>query len=211
VLLLHGHGRTGMSMTVLATVFRTAGYATLAPSYGLRRTMPAILERLHPRVDAFQQAFDGPLHIVTHSLGGLVARALLHDRRPARLGRVVMLAPPNSGSELADLLFRWRLHRTILGPVGGHLRTVRAEEEERLLGRVDYPLGVIAGDRSLSPMLPERLLPRPNDGMVSVAATRIDGMADHIVLPVPHPVMVHHPRSIEQALAFIRTGAFRRG
>ncbi len=209
VLLLHGHGRTGASMAVLANACRAAGFATLAPSYGLRRSMPAILDVLQPRIAAFRMGRPGPLHMVTHSLGGLVARALLAQRRPDDLGRVVMMAPPNCGSELADMLFRLRLDRAVLGPVGGHLRTLRAADDEALLGRVDFPLGVIAGSRSFGSIGPSRLLPRPNDGMVSVAATRLDGMADHIVLPVPHTLMPSDPASIEQALAFIREGAFR--
>jgi pimeloyl-ACP methyl ester carboxylesterase len=210
VLLLHGHGRSGASMGILGAAFREAGYRILAPSYGMRRPMPAILDLLAPKLRAFEAGFDGPLHIVTHSLGGLVARALIHAHRPTRLGRVVMLAPPNCGSELADLLDHLGLGEAVLGPVARQLLTRRGADEEKLLGVVDYELGIVAGNRSLSPYVPARILPRPHDGKVSVAATKLDGMVDHVVVPVPHALMVHHPKSIAQALAFIETGAFRR-
>jgi len=209
VLLLHGHGRTGASMLFMAYALHKAGYDTLAPSYGVRRSMDAILRYLEPGVSEFEAGQTGPLHILTHSLGGLVARALINRNRPAHLGRVVMLAPPNCGSEIADLLCRYNLESAVLGPIGRQLRTGRSLEDERLLGGIDFELGVIAGDRPIAPVLP-RLLPRPNDGMVSVAATRIPGMADHLVLPVDHTRMVHDKRVIAQSLAFLEAGTFQR-
>lgn len=197
-------------MGFLASELGGEGFATLAPSYGMRRTMPEILDLLAPRLAEFETGLTGPLHIVTHSLGGLVARALLARHRPARLGRVVMLAPPNNGSELADLLFDLKLSAPVLGPVGGVLRTRRLRSDEALLGPVDYELGIVAGAISLSP-IPERILPRPNDGKVSVVSTRLDGMADHIVVPVAHSLMPLHPASVGAATHFLRRGCFRHG
>lgn len=210
VVLIHGLGRTGMSMRVIAAALRKAGYPTLSPWYGLRKSMPEIVAYLQPRITAFATAHPGPLHIVTHSLGGLVSRAYINAHRPANLGRVVMLAPPNAGSELADFLFNLGLHSLILGPVGPHLRTGRADEHESELGPVDFDLGVIAGDLPLDPIIAPLLLPGPNDGKVAVEATKIDGMRDHIVLPVQHTFMVQDSRVIEQIKAYLATGAFSR-
>ena len=143
VVLLHGLGRTSRSMRTLAAAARRAGYATYAPGYPSRRwSMAAIVAHLAPLIGAFAAQRDGPLYIVTHSLGGLVARALILAHRPARLARVVMLAPPNAGSEIADLLYRLRLNCLFLGPVGPHLRTARPIDDERLLGPVDFNLGI---------------------------------------------------------------------
>jgi triacylglycerol esterase/lipase EstA (alpha/beta hydrolase family) len=210
VVLLHGHGRTGLSMAPLAMALEGAGYATLAPSYGLRRTMPQIIDYLQPRVRAFAAAHDGPLHVVTHSLGGLVARAWLAQVRPARLGRVVMLAPPNGGSPLADLLHRYGLAGAVLGPVGEFLRTRRTRGAQAQLGAVNYDLGIIAGDHMLLPALTRRFIPGDGDGKVAVAATHVAGMADHIVLPVAHMLMPRDPRVIAQVAAYLATGAFSR-
>lgn len=120
-----------------------------------------------------------------------------------------MLAPPNSGSELADLLFRLRLDRVALGAAGAHLRTGRAVVAEAALGQVDYPLGIIAGDRALLP-LSLGLLPRPHDGKVSIAATHVAGQADHVILPVTHMLMVYDRRVIGATLDFLRDGIFDR-
>ncbi len=208
-LLLHGLGRTGISMRPLATALRKQGHATLAPTYGLYSSLPAILDAIDARLTAFREAHPGPLDIVTHSLGGLIARALITRRRPQGLARVVMLAPPNCGSPLADLVTRFGLEKVILGQVGGQLRTGRTEADERILGPVDYPLGIIAGNKPYDPVLP-MLLPKPNDGKVTVAGTKVDGMADHIVLPVSHTLMLLDAQVIAQTLAFLETGHFAR-
>ncbi|MBC7521361.1 MAG: alpha/beta fold hydrolase [Sandarakinorhabdus sp.] len=210
VILLHGLGRTGLSMYALNNACKAAGHRTLAPSYGLRTAIPAILADLQPRIAEFAAEFDGPVHFITHSLGGLVVRALLNAERPANLGRVVMLAPPNAGSELVDTLERLGLDRIVLGPASRYLRTARPASAEARLGSVDFDLGIIAGDRAIDPILPRLLLPGANDGKVSVAATRIAGMRDHIVLPVQHTLMVADKRVIHQALAYLATGSFSR-
>jgi pimeloyl-ACP methyl ester carboxylesterase len=210
VILLHGLGRTGLSMHALNTACKAAGHRTLAPSYGLRTAIPTILADLQPRIAEFAADFDGPVHFITHSLGGLVVRALLNAARPANLGRVVMLGPPNAGSELVDTLERLGLDRIVLGPASRYLRTARPASAEARLGTVDFDLGIIAGDRTYDPIIPRLLLPGANDGKVSVAATRIAGMRDHIVLPVQHTLMVADKRVINQALAYLATGAFAR-
>jgi len=171
--------------------------------------MDAILRHLEPGVAEFEGVRPGPFHILTHSVGGLMARALIHRKRPADLRRVVMLGPPNAGSEIADMLCKYNRESAILGRVGKQLRTVRSMDDEAMLGSIDFQLGVTAGDWPIAPVLP-MLLPRPNDGMVSVAATRIPGVADHIILPVDHTRMVHDRRVIAQSLAFLEAGAFSR-
>lgn len=208
VLLLHGLGRTGLSMQMLGAALRRAGYRTLAPSYGLNRTMPAILAWLAPRLDAFTQGQDAPLHIITHSLGGLVARALITANRPETLGRVVMLAPPNAGSGLADLVADLGLDTMIFGGVGAHLGTRRPASIEAELGTVDYDLGIIAGNRAFDAGLAGRFLGGPHDGKVSVEATKLPGMRDHLVLPVQHTLMPHHPRVIAETVRYLETGSF---
>lgn len=207
VVLLHGHGRRGASLGRMSRAIATRGFATVVPAYPYRRTLPDILDALTPRIAAFANETGGPIHLVTHSLGSLVARALL-VRGEVTIGRVVMLGPPNRGSEWADLLFRLRLDRAILGRSAPWLRTMRVLGDEAMLGNHGHDIGIIAGDRALDPIFPRLLLPRPNDGKVTVAATMLDG-AEHLVLPVSHTLMVYDLEVIRRTIAFLENGRFR--
>lgn len=210
VVLLHGIARTSRSMLRMERALRDAGYATSNPDYrSRRRPLEELVEELHPAVAAFAAATPGRVHFVTHSMGGLLARGYICRHRPERLGRVVMLGPPNAGSEIADLLGGTYPYRLYFGPAGAQLGTAQDTALCDLLGAIDYPVGVIAGDRALDPV-GYLLLPGPNDGRVSVARTRIDGIADHITLHVTHTMMMRNPAVIRQTLAFLERGRFER-
>lgn len=211
VILLHGHGRTRFSMRKLAQACQRGGYRSFALGYNGHGKMESILAGLHGPITTIEQAADGPLHFITHSLGGLVARAYITKHRPERLGRVVMLAPPNKGSELADLLSRLRLDHIVLGHSRRFLTISRAPDHERFLGVIDYELGVIAGSKAIDPLFSRLILPTPNDGKVSVAATHVVGMKDFAVLPVPHTLMPWEGCVIAHCLQFLERGDFGKG
>lgn len=209
VLLLHGIAGSTLQLAKLECALAGAGYETLNLRYaGRRKPIESLLEDVHRDASRFLDRASGRTHFVTHSMGGLVTRALISRYRPAALGRVVMLAPPNQGSELADLLAGTTAYRRFFGPAGSQLRTTRDEGLRRLLGTVDYPLGVIAGDRFLDPLC-WLIIPRPNDGRVSVASTAVDGMADTITIRANHTFIMRNPRAIEQTIHFLRNGRFR--
>ncbi len=208
VLLLHGIARSPAALARLERTLQAQGALTLNLGLPTRRLPLEALARETHRALAGFVADGAPLHIVTHSMGGLVARAALTQHRPAGLGRVVMLGPPNAGSEVADLLARTWPYRRFFGPAGAQLVTCQDGALRRLLGTVDYPLGVIAGSRSIYPLASCLALPGPNDGRVTVAATRTAGMADHLVVPVAHPFLPGDPEVIRQVLHFLRQGRF---
>jgi pimeloyl-ACP methyl ester carboxylesterase len=212
VVLLHGLGSNRATMAFVDHALRQAGYQTLRLSYPSRRhTLGALADGLAPDIHAFAEAISGPLHFVTHSLGGLVVRSFLERHSPKRMGRVVMLGPPNGGSELADLVTQLGLDQVLLGKVGGDLATRCPADPAPSSAPLPYELGIIAGNRSIDPIFPKLIIKGPNDGKVSVASTKLAGMKDHLVLPVSHTLMIVSPMVARQVVSFLEIGHFSRG
>ena len=206
VVLLHGIFLNASSMFGMARFLRKQGYRVINLTYpSTRMTLEALAEDLHGRL-APQLPPQGRIHFVGHSMGGLLIRAYLAKHAPANLGRIVMLGTPNQGSEVADRIKDWKLYRRFYGPAGQQLLTTAP---------LTYPalpvgiIGMIAGTRSYD-FIFGRFLPRPHDGKVSVASTRLDGMADHITLPVSHTYMPWSGKVQAQVKAFLAMGSFSR-
>ena len=210
VLLLHGIGGAPLVLRRLELALRAQGYRVLNLAYPSRRLdLEAIAELIAPQVQAFADGLDGPLHIVTHSMGGLVARVLLARHRPAQMGRMVQLAPPLAGSEIADALHRQWLFKKALGPAGEQLITRNRQGWRATPTPKSVEVGIIAGSLCVS-VLGWALLPRPNDGRVALWSTMDNAARDHIVVPATHTGLALHPRTIRQTLHFLRVGAFSR-
>src|SRR5262245_2884638 len=150
--LLHGIGRSPWWMRKLERALQGTGFATLNLRYPSRKKPLELLAAdIHGAVTQFAETIDGPVHFVGHSMGGLLARVYVAKFRPPKLGRVVMLGTPNGGSEVADLLHHLALYRTWYGPAGQQL-TTRLDATLTSLPALDYPVGIIAGNRSIHPL-----------------------------------------------------------
>lgn len=208
VILLHGLARSDSSMAKMATALKQEGYTVLNVDYPSRT---ATIEDLAGKV--IGDAMDNPavkaagkIHFVTHSLGGILVRHYLKTKHPSRLGRVVMLGPPNQGSEVVDRLGDTSLFSAINGPAGKQLGTGSDSLPNRL-GPVDFDLGVIAGDRSIN-WINSLMIKGPDDGKVSVERTKVAGMKAHLVIHATHPYLMKNSRAIRETIHFLRHGRF---
>ncbi len=208
VILLHGLARSDRSMNKLEKALAERGYRVHNVAYpSTRDTIRNLAEKAIP--PALERCADAPrVHFVTHSLGGILVRQYLGEHAVANLGRVVMLGPPNQGTEVVDKLGDFPGFRFFHGEAGLELGTGKGSVPKRL-GRANFDLGIIAGTRSINLIL-SSLIPGTDDGKVSVDRTRVEGMRDHLEMPVTHPFMMRNPGVIEQVMHYLEHGSFKR-
>ncbi len=211
VILLHGLCRSGRSMIRMGQSLTQAGYKVLNMEYPSRS---ATIDKLSD--DAIGRAVADceknkatKINFVTHSLGGILVRSYLSRHTIPNLGRVVMLGPPNQGSEVVDKIGSTWWFRLANGPAGSELGT-GPDSTPNMLGPADFCLGIIAGDRSINWINSLLFIKGPNDGKVSVEKTKLGGMADHLVVHATHPLLMRNKTVIKQTVLFLKNGCFQR-
>lgn len=185
---------------------RQSGYIPINSGYpSTRYGIAQLAERVIPKALA-QVPESTTIHFVVHSLGGILVRYYLNNHTIDNLGRVVMLGTPNQGSEVIDVFSTLPGSALFEDLSAGQLGT-GDNSVPLALGPANFEVGIIAGTRTVNPIL-STMLPQPNDGKVAVQNTKLEGMADHIVLPVSHTFMHRKPNVAKQVIHFLQEGAF---
>lgn len=203
VVLLHGLWRGWRAMHPLARALEKEGFSTLNLPYS---SGSRSVEQLaaHVRTQVEKIAGDQPIHFITHSLGGILVRTLLAENVPWKTGRVVMLAPPNQGSEIVDWSQNHPLFNRVLGPAG------RALGSDGIPCRLpalppQIEAAVIMGDRCAIPLF-RKWLDFDNDGIVSAARGKLEGLRGFSLIHADHTFIQMHPETIRLSLHFLKTG-----
>ncbi len=209
VVLLHGIGTQGYVMKRLESALVEYGYRVVNISYPSREMSFEKLagEYLPAQLQAADVARAPRLNFITHSMGSLIVRKLIQDARPANLGRVVMVGPPNHGSTAADEAGENAILREYMGEnlvrLGTHENNIVST-----LGPANFDVGIIAGNIT-SVTIFGRALSGQNDGAVTVESARLEGMHDFLVVPYSHTMMLWRDEVVQQALTYLREGKFK--
>ncbi|MGI8602545.1 MAG: esterase/lipase family protein [Verrucomicrobiales bacterium] len=213
LVLLHGLGRTRRSFRWMAGELNRAGYHVLNVGYPSRSKPLSALAADHIAPIIKSRCIDSNkrVHFVAHSMGCIVLREFLCSILPSedersRVGRAVMIAPPNQGSDIIDAIGSIPLVRAVLGPAAAELAT-HAQSPIHTLGPIPIETGIIMGNKAAIPFF-RGVLSGISDGIVTVERGRLEGMRDFVVLPVDHTFAIRRRIVRDQVLHFIETGLF---
>jgi pimeloyl-ACP methyl ester carboxylesterase len=212
VVLLHGVASVPLSMKYLEKGFEEEGYTVLNLGYPSTResigeNAAAIRAEILEYVDSLDPGTEVTVHLVAHSLGNLVARRAMSDGIP-NLGRMVMIAPPNHGSFVAEAVKHLNIFFWIYGESGQQLSADnRAFFEE--LPEPSCSFGIIAGGKGNNEgFLP--LIPGDDDGVIRVETTRLPGADDFTIIDAEHTLILFKKETLRQTVHFLRNGYFER-
>ena len=208
VILLHGLARSESSMEKMEQRLSNSGYFAVNLGYPSREYPIEILadKAIKPALEKCPPGEE--VNFVTHSLGGILVRQYLSVNKIPELGRVVMLGPPNKGSEVVDKLGEMPGFHFINGDAGLQLGTGHLSVPNTL-GPANFDVGIIAGNWTINWIL-SSLIPNTDDGKVSIERTKLDGMNDHLEMPVTHPFMMKNDSVISQVIYYLKNGEFKR-
>lgn len=209
VILIHGLNRTSHSFSKIERSLICEGYKVINLAYPSRNhSIETLVSKyIEPKLSLCIEQEYTKIHFVTHSMGGILLRYYLKHHTIKNLGNCVMLAPPNQGSEIVDKLRDIPIFQYLVGPAGQQLGT-EPTSLPNLLGAVNYPVGVITGNKSINPIL-SCIIDGKNDGKVSIKRAKVLGMADFIDLPYSHTTIMLRSPVIKQIQYFLKNCQFQ--
>jgi hypothetical protein len=208
VILLHGLARSDSSMGKLEVRLSEEGFTPINLGYPSRNYSIEVLAEKAIKPALGRCPLEQDINFVTHSLGGILVRQYLSEYEIPRLNHIVMLGPPNKGSEVVDKLGDVPGFHFINGDAGMQLGTGELSVPNKL-GRANFDVGIVAGTKSINWFL-SSLIPSTDDGKVSVERTKLEGMNDHVTMPVTHPFMMKNEDVITQVIYYLKNGYFKR-
>lgn len=209
VIVLHGVARSSSSMEKIARII-----AEKEPNFEVHNidydstnySFDELVDILHKDLSKIITNKEIKVNFVAYSMGALITRYYIQKYRPKNLGRVVMLAPPNQGSEAADFFKDNILFKKIFGKAGQRMGT-KKDSIVYELDDVDFELGIIAGDRSVDP-ISSLVIQGADDGKVAIEKTKVNGMKEHLVLHTSHTFIIYNNNAIDQTIYFLKNGNF---
>lgn len=209
VILLHGLGRTSWSMMKLEHAFRSQGYSVWNESYvSKKQTVEESSKVIEHALQFCRAEGKTQIYFVTHSLGGILVRYFFQDKDMPEVKGVVMLAPPNHGSEVSETYGEKFWLEWSVGVAGKQLGT-GPESLPNTLKPISLPVGVIAGTVSSDPWF-NHLFSGPHDGKVSVESAKLDEMKDFLTVESGHTFIMNSDLVLQQIFHFFETHTFQR-
>ena len=209
VIVLHGISKDNKITYLLSKRLAESGFEVHNISYPYRnKTIQEISDFLHEKIIDLGIDKKEKLNFVGHSMGGLIIRNYIHKYKPENLNRVVMVATPNHGSELADKMKNWKIYDLKFGKASSMQLGTDQYNLDDAFGDVNYELGIIAGKTWLNPIF-SYILPGKDDGIVSIESTKLNGMKEHDILNFPHTTGIMRKKVAKNVINFLKNGTFK--
>jgi len=195
IVLLHGLGRTSRSMKKLEKVLNKDGYQPININYPTRNDKIEDIVEKYLKTELKEKCLDRnrKINFITHSMGGILVRYFLASNKLDNLGKVIMLAPPNKGSETANKWANRKIGKYILGPAISQLTSFKNSFVNNL-PKPSYELGIIAGKY---------------DGKVSIEKTQLEGAKDFLIVPRFHTFIMNANEVTAAIELFLKKGSFK--
>lgn len=212
IILLHGLGRSPLSMAKLSSYLQNNGFRVYAPRYNsLSDSYQEILNDLDKKIAEWLDE-EQVIHFVGHSFGGILIRGLLAKHPGWKAGRCVMLGSPNKGTKTASFMLSHWWYKHFVPKV-----TADLEPDSDLIKNLPEPkieTGIIAGNVNFNIVIPVSWYYKkatddaPGDGVVEISNTQCSTMTDFIIMPLHHSFMTWDSELLKQVLHFIQNGRF---